>query len=65
MLSAVKYRGLLAFALLSVRTASGAVFYQDAGDLPQNVDYDFIIAGGKIYQHDNVSLIELERLISL
>ncbi|KAJ3562420.1 hypothetical protein NP233_g9585 [Leucocoprinus birnbaumii] len=37
---------LIAFSLLSVHVALGAVFFQSPDELPQDVQYDFIVAGG-------------------
>jgi hypothetical protein len=45
----MKTQGLLAFTLLGIEATLGAVFFQKMDDLPQNVEYDFIIAGGEIY----------------
>lgn len=42
----IKYRNLLAFALLGIHAAFGAVLFQTPEDLPRDTDYDFIIAGG-------------------
>ncbi|KXN84009.1 Choline dehydrogenase, mitochondrial [Leucoagaricus sp. SymC.cos] len=39
-------RPLLLSALLAIRSALGAVFFQGLDDLPQDVGYDFIVAGG-------------------
>jgi hypothetical protein len=44
-----KYRSLYIFAaVLGIEVASGAVFFQNTDDLPQDVEYDFIVAGGEI-----------------
>jgi hypothetical protein len=37
---------LLSLALLGVQVARCAIQYQHPEDLPANVDYDFIVAGG-------------------
>ncbi|KXN87046.1 Glucose dehydrogenase [FAD, quinone] [Leucoagaricus sp. SymC.cos] len=42
----MKPQGLLAVALLGVQCAFAAVFFQNPDDLPKNINYDFIIAGG-------------------
>ncbi|KXN87041.1 Choline dehydrogenase, mitochondrial [Leucoagaricus sp. SymC.cos] len=42
----VKYHTLLAFVLLAVTPSFGVVFFENPKDLPQDVEYDFIVAGG-------------------
>jgi choline dehydrogenase len=37
---------LLSFALLGFQVARSAIQYQHPEDLPGDVDYDFIVAGG-------------------
>nr|V5NC32.1 RecName: Full=Pyranose dehydrogenase; Short=PDH; AltName: Full=Pyranose:quinone oxidoreductase 1; Flags: Precursor [Agaricus xanthodermus]AHA85314.1 pyranose dehydrogenase [Agaricus xanthodermus] len=37
---------LVSFALLGLQIANGAITYQHPDDLPSNVNYDFIVAGG-------------------
>jgi len=37
---------LLAFILLGTQVVSGVKFFQSSDDIPQDVIYDFIIAGG-------------------
>ncbi|EKM75427.1 hypothetical protein AGABI1DRAFT_123192 [Agaricus bisporus var. burnettii JB137-S8] len=37
---------VLSFALLGVQIAHGAIIYQHSDNLPDNTDYDFIVAGG-------------------
>ncbi|KXN84306.1 Oxygen-dependent choline dehydrogenase [Leucoagaricus sp. SymC.cos] len=42
----IKFQALLTFLLLGIQASLGAVFFSSADALPQNVTYDFIIAGG-------------------
>lgn len=42
-----KSRGLLGASILVIRTVLGAIVFPSSNDLPQGVDYDFIVVGGK------------------
>lgn len=39
---------LLSLALLGIQVARSAITYQNPTDLPGDVDYDFIVAGGAL-----------------
>jgi len=39
---------LLAFILLGTQVVSGVKFFQSSDNLPWNVTYDFIVAGGNL-----------------
>ncbi|KXN87045.1 Glucose dehydrogenase [FAD, quinone] [Leucoagaricus sp. SymC.cos] len=42
----MKLQTLLLYTLLGLRSTLAAVFFQSPDDLPQDIDYDFIIVGG-------------------
>jgi hypothetical protein len=47
---------LLSLALLGFQIARSAVTYQHPDDLPDDVDYDFIVAGGaQRFAHSMIS----------
>ncbi|KXN87043.1 Choline dehydrogenase, mitochondrial [Leucoagaricus sp. SymC.cos] len=41
-----RYQALLTFTLIWVQAVLGAVFFQSSDELPPNIEYDFIVAGG-------------------
>jgi hypothetical protein len=47
MLQAIKLQTLFVFSLLWTQVVFGAVFFQGPDELPEDVEYDFIVAGGK------------------